>query len=266
VLGAAASNCSSPITARRQAPSQSASNAERVEVIANLCCQTVSARHERGDGRLPTECRSEDVAAAPELLAAQHQAVTHDGGPLLVLGAAGTGKTRVVEDRFCWLVGRGCAPERIAVLAPSLARATALRGRLESALARGYEQLFVLTPVELGASILVSLGGGPDPLESILGPGDRLAMLVERIDELSLQHHDFGGSANALLGGFVRRIDRLKAELIGPEEYVDWAARLEAGDRSEAALEREFAEVYRTHERMLAGRRRPDPACAADRA
>ena len=39
-------------------------------------------------------------------------------------------------------------------------------------------------------------------------------MLVERIDELSLRHHDFGGSANALLGGFVRRIDRLKAELI----------------------------------------------------
>jgi DNA helicase II / ATP-dependent DNA helicase PcrA len=189
---------------------------------------------------------------AEDRLAAQRQAVTHRGGPLLVLGAAGTGKTRVIGDRFCWLVEQGCSPERIAVLAPSTARATALRGRLESALARGYEELFVLTPVELAASILVRLGGGPDPLESILGPGDRLAMLVERIDELSLQHHDFGGSANALLGGFVRRIDRLKAELIGPEEYVDWAARLEAGDRSEAPLEREFAEVYRTHERMLA--------------
>jgi DNA helicase II / ATP-dependent DNA helicase PcrA len=201
---------------------------------------------------LPADLRSGGAGVAEDRLATQRQAVMHRGGPLLVLGAAGTGKTRVIGDRFCWLVEQGCAPERIAVLAPSMARATALRGRLESALARGYEELFVLTPVELAASILVSLGGGPDPLESILGPGDRLAMLVERIDELSLQHHDFGGSANALLGGFVRRVDRLKAELIGPEEYVDWAARLEAGDRSEAALEREFAEVYRTHERMLA--------------
>jgi DNA helicase-2/ATP-dependent DNA helicase PcrA len=201
---------------------------------------------------LSADLRSEGAGVAEEWLAAQRQAVTHRGGPLLVLGAAGTGKTRVIGDRFCWLVEQGCPPERIAVLAPSMARATALRGRLECALDRGYEELFVLTPVELAASILVSLGGGPDPLESILGPGDRLAMLVERIDELSLQHHDFGGSANALLGGFVRRVDRLKAELIGPEEYVDWAARLEAGDRSEAALEREFAEVYRTHERMLA--------------
>ena len=45
-------------------------------------------------------------------------------------------------------------------------------------------------------------------------------MLLERIDELSLEHHDFGGSANALLAGFIRRIDRLKAELIGAEEYA----------------------------------------------
>ena len=75
-------------------------------------------------------------------------------------------------------------------------------------------------------------------------------MLVERIDELSLQHHDFGGRPNTLLAGFIRRIDRLKAELVTPAEYLSWAASLDAG-APEAALEREFAEIYRTHERML---------------
>src|ERR1022692_2575502 len=182
---------------------------------------------------------------------AQREAVTHIGGRLLVLGPAGAGKTHVIEARFCWLVEQGCTPEQIAVLTPSAARADALRGALESALARGYEELFVLTPVELAALILKSAGAGADPLESILGAGERLAMLLERIDELSLRHHDFGGNANALLAGFVRKIDRLKAELIGPEEYLDWAASPEAGDPSDADLEREFAEVYRTHERML---------------
>ena len=54
----------------------------------------------------------------------------------------------------------------------------------------------------------------------VLSAGDRLAMLVDRIDELSLRHHDFGGRPNHLLGGFVRRIDRLKAELVGAEEYA----------------------------------------------
>ena len=77
-------------------------------------------------------------------------------------------------------------------------------------------------------------------------------MLVERIDELSLQHHDFGGRPNTLLAGFVRRIDRLKAELVGPDEYLRWAGVADPMDSPEAALEREFAEIYRTHERMLA--------------
>ena len=66
--------------------------------------------------------------AADDLLPAQRDAVTHSGGPLVVLGAAGTGKTRVISERFWWLVSQGCRPERIAVLVPSAARADALRG------------------------------------------------------------------------------------------------------------------------------------------
>src|SRR2546423_352054 len=77
-------------------------------------------------------------------------------------------------------------------------------------------------------------------------------MLVERIDELSLAHHDFGGRPNTLLGGFVRKIDRLKAELVSAAQYAQWADSLTPEDAPETALEREFAEIYRTHERMLA--------------
>jgi DNA helicase-2/ATP-dependent DNA helicase PcrA len=171
-----------------------------------------------------------------------------------VLGAAGTGKTRTLEARFRWLVEKGCAPERIALLAPSWPRAELLRIRIETGLERPYEELFILTPLEL-ASLVVSAGStGIGTPESLLEAGDRLAMLSERIDELSLERHDFGGSANALLGGFIRRIDRLKAELIGADAYARWAARLAdvGADPSEAGLEREFAEVYKTHERMLA--------------
>ncbi len=178
------------------------------------------------------------------LLPAQRQAVTHRGGRLLVLGPAGTGKTRVLKERFRWLVEEGCSPERIALLTPTAARADAMREELEQTLERGYEQLFVLTPVELAATVLND--AGEDPLGSMLGPDDRLAMLLDRIDELSLQHHDFGGNVNALLGAFVRRIDRLKAELIGVEQYAQWASGIAD------PTEREFAEVYRTHERMLA--------------
>jgi DNA helicase-2/ATP-dependent DNA helicase PcrA len=208
-----------------------------------------------------------DVGSTPaQLLPAQREAVTHRSGPLLVLGAAGTGKTEVIEERFRWLVGQGSRPERIAVVTPSRGRADALRTRLEAQLSDGYEQLFVLTPVELAAVVLSTTDGGLDALDSVLDAGERFAMLLERFQELSLQRHDFGGSANALLAGFVRRIDRLKAHLIGAEDYARWAAGLdgdgarelpgggiaEAGEPADAALEREFAEVYRAHERMLA--------------
>ena len=186
------------------------------------------------------------------LLPAQREAVTHRLPSVLVLGPAGSGKTRVIEARFSWLVEEGSAPERIGVLVPTGARAAALQARLEEALALGYEELFILTPGQLAALILRSAGAGADPLASVLTAGDRLAMLVERIDELSLRHHDFGGRPNTLLGGFVRKIDRLKAELVGPEEYSLWTASLQGDESSEAALELEFAEVYRTHERMLA--------------
>ncbi len=136
------------------------------------------------------------------------------------------------------------AVERIAVLVPSAARAAALRARLESSLTRGYERLFVGSPLELSMELL---GGEAAP--ALLGAGERLAMLLERIDELSLQHHDFGGSASALLGRFVRRIDRLKSESIGAAEFAAWAAGL--ADGAEAAAEREFAAVYSTHEQLL---------------
>ena len=178
-----------------------------------------------------------------------HDAVAYAGGPLLVLGAAGTGKTSLIRERFCQLVEHGCRPERIAVVTPSAARADALRARLESALDQGYDELFVLTPVEL-AGVVLTGASGAEIAATTLSPGDRLAMLRERIDELSLQQHDFGGNANALLGSFIRTIDRLKAELIGAEEYADWAASLD--DPARAPLEQEFADVYRAHERMLA--------------
>jgi DNA helicase-2/ATP-dependent DNA helicase PcrA len=179
------------------------------------------------------------------------RAVAHSEAMLVVSGPAGSGKTRVIESRFAWLVGQGCAPERIGVVVLTAARAAALRARIEGRLDVGYEELLVLTPAQLAARVLRAAGTVGEPFESVLSAGDRLAMLVERIDELSLAHHDFGGRPNALLGGFVRRIDRLKAELVSAEDYSQWAAALPDDVGLVAAREREFAAIYRSHERML---------------
>lgn len=197
-------------------------------------------------------------AALDGLSPAQRAAAAHDGGPLLIVGGAGSGKTRTLTARFAWLVEQGAAPESILLLARTERAADALRRQVEDAIARPYEELAVTTVHELCARLLRehALAGGIDPFAVAVGRADRLAMLLERIDELTIRSHDFRGNPAALLASFVRRIDRLKDELIGVEDYAAWAAELAGEDaddatRARAAREREFAEIYRAHDRML---------------
>ena len=51
-----------------------------------------------------------------DLTQAQAQAVTHQGGPMLVLAGAGAGKTRVLCNRLAWLVIEGADPGAILAL------------------------------------------------------------------------------------------------------------------------------------------------------
>ncbi|MBB4661171.1 UvrD-helicase domain-containing protein [Conexibacter arvalis] len=191
---------------------------------------------------------------------AQRAAVTHRGGPLLIVGGAGSGKTRTLVARLAWLVEQGEAPESLLTLAPSERSADALRRMVEEAVERSYEELAVTTLEGFCARLLreEALAAAHDPFAVAVGRADRLAMLLERIDELTIRRHDFRGNPAALVASFVRRIDRLKEELIGAEEYATWAAGLgvEEGasdaERARGAREREFAEVYRAHDRMLA--------------
>ena len=99
------------------------------------------------------------------LTESQAHAVTHPGGPLLVLGAAGTGKTTVLVERFAWLVSQGVAPEAILALSPSSSAAAALRRRIEDALQRPYEELAVHSVRELSTRLLRDEGAdaGVDP-------------------------------------------------------------------------------------------------------
>jgi len=190
------------------------------------------------------------VATQEVVSAAFRRAVEHPGERLLVVGGAGTGKSAMIAARFVELVRRGLAVERILVITPSGARARAMRGLLEERLVGGYERLHVYSVAQLAAHVL---GLESDRGETVLTVSDRLALALEHIDELSLRHHDMAGNPSALLGALIARIDRLKAELIGAEEYAVWAETLADGeDMERSATEREFAQLYRAHERIVA--------------
>jgi superfamily I DNA/RNA helicase/RecB family exonuclease len=61
--------------------------------------------------------------------AAQQRVVDHDGGPLLVLGSPGTGKTTVLVERWVRLACE-IEPHRVLLLVPTRERALALRDEL----------------------------------------------------------------------------------------------------------------------------------------
>jgi DNA helicase II / ATP-dependent DNA helicase PcrA len=184
-------------------------------------------------------------------VSALSQAVEHPGGPLLVIGGAGTGKTTVLAERFVHLAARGVPPEAILVLCFDPPAVDAMRERLEDRLPGAYEELAVTTFHGLCGRLLhdEALEAGLDPFATPVSAADRLAMLLERIDDLPLRHHDLRGNPSAALGAIVQRIDRLKDELVSSQDYTAWTATLPES----AAREREFAALYAAHERMLAG-------------
>jgi DNA helicase II / ATP-dependent DNA helicase PcrA len=61
----------------------------------------------------------------------QQAAVTHPGGPLLVVAGAGTGKTRTLTSRFAWLVEQGVPADSVLALTFSSPAASEMRERLE---------------------------------------------------------------------------------------------------------------------------------------
>ena len=190
---------------------------------------------------------------------AQREAAAHRGGPLSIVGGPGTGKTSTLVARAVSLVAGGERPERLLALALTPATADSLRRALEGAIEPPREELAVHTLRSLSVALLRegALEAGVDPFFVPVSAADRIAMLSERIGELTVRRHDFRGNPALLVRSFVVRIDALKAQLVGSDGFGAWADGLPDDDdeqRATAAREREFAEVWRVHDRMLAER------------
>jgi DNA helicase-2/ATP-dependent DNA helicase PcrA len=175
----------------------------------------------------------------------------HEGGPLLVLGGPGTGKTRVLVERVAWLAANGVPPEEILLVGGSPAPVATLRMQVEDALDQPFGELAVHTVPDLATRLLREepAAVGLDPFFVPVTAADRLALLLDRVDQLTLRRHDFLGNRAALLASVVERIDRCKLELVTAEDYAAWAEGL---DGPAAEREREFAQLFADHDRLLA--------------
>jgi DNA helicase-2/ATP-dependent DNA helicase PcrA len=151
----------------------------------------------------------------------QERAVGHDAGALLLVGEAGTGKTEALARRLARLAHAVTGPQEVLLLATTRATAQRLRARVESLLSGSYEELWVGTWEAIGERLLRERAedAGLDPFFDVLSPAERLAMLLDRLDELPLRQHEIRGNPAGLLARLLERIDATKAgaDAPGPE-------------------------------------------------
>ncbi|HET9163207.1 MAG TPA: ATP-dependent DNA helicase [Solirubrobacterales bacterium] len=186
----------------------------------------------------------------------QERAIRHRSGPLLLVGEAGTGKTEVLGRRFESLVAEGTHPERILVLASTGATAQRLRERVDRLLDRPLEELWIGTWEESGERLLreCATAAGLDPFFGVLGRAERLALLLDRLDQLPLRHQQIRGNPAGLLARVLEQIDELKSgSEPGDPELVELAAAHDRILADACSLDRN--DVYLTLGKLLDERR-----------
>ena len=181
----------------------------------------------------------------------QQEAVDHLEGPCLVLAGPGSGKTRVIVERFLALVRRGVAPDQQLVLTYTRKAADEMRSRAEAAYG-GFTHEPPLSNYHAFALRVVREWGwlfGVSPALRIADPAERWMHVEAVLEELRpktlwnpLRPHD-------LMDPLLDLIGYAKQELVTPDKYEAWAQlRLDSStDPAERALlerHRDVAAVY----------------------
>ncbi len=190
----------------------------------------------------------------------QREAIDHVHGPMLVVAGAGTGKTSVLIHRIARLIREGHAnPDEVLALTYTVAAAGELRDRVAALLgSKIHSATFHDYCLELLKRSRKDFG--------VLDEKDLWIYLRKRIHELRLEHYIRAANVGQFLDDLLRFLSRCHDELVTPEKYADYVARLERGElpiprvaKSKDQLSdaevigrcQEIARVFATTERWL---------------
>ena len=173
-----------------------------------------------------------------DLNEAQRRAVTHTDGPLLVLAAAGSGKTRVITRRIAYLVDQGARPGSVLAITFTNKAAGEMKQRVAELGAAG--GAVVGTFHWLCARLLREFSdrAGLPRNFVIYDADDQLRCLKEALKRAELPAGNFQPAS------LLSAISRAKARLLEPAEYAEKHGRDFFG--------KAVARAYRQYQRLLA--------------
>jgi DNA helicase-2/ATP-dependent DNA helicase PcrA len=154
----------------------------------------------------------------------QREAIEHVHGPMLVVAGAGTGKTSVLIHRIAHLVEqRHAQPDQILALTYTVEAARQMQDRATALLG---VKIRSATFHDFCLDLLTRAGKN----FGVLDEKDLWIYLRKRIHELHLEHYVRAANVGQFLNDLLSFLSRCHDELITPEKYADYLARLESGE------------------------------------
>src|SRR5256714_13699154 len=180
------------------------------------------------------------------LTEAQRAAVAHTAGPLLIVAGAGTGKTRVLVERYRRLRQEGMAAERILLLTFTEKAAREVLDRVEQEDYLPAGERFILTYHAFAQRFLQEEGwlcGIPKGFR-IVSEVRKWEVMRDVLLALRPPHLFHAQRPYERIGELLKLVERAKQELISPLEFQTWADSRAPVDDPVVAAQREAAPVY----------------------
>jgi ATP-dependent DNA helicase UvrD/PcrA len=191
---------------------------------------------------------------------AQRTAVTHEGGPLLIVAGAGTGKTTVLTRRIAHLIAqRRARPEEILALTFTEKAASEMEERVDTLVPYGYADVEISTFHAFGDRLVrehaLEIGLPPD--FRVLNRAEQVIFFRDRLFQFPLARYRPLGDPTRHLQAMIALFSRCKDEDIAPAEYLAHAEGLAAAaaddperrERSEQQLE--LARTYARYQELM---------------